>query len=242
MPRMRIEELRRRMKEAGLNQLRLARAAGLNDTYVRDVLSGRSKNPGIEGLQRLAAALNCEITDLTQGGDAELDKSQTNHRSYVINASNISGSQPARMPHAVHLSRISAIDPVPVLGTGSCGEDGRFEMNGQVVDYQPRPERLRGIADAYAIFASGSSMEPRYLPGEVLFVHPGKPVTPLCFVVVQLRPKDDGDVIQGFVKQYIRRDNDKLVLREFSPVERDIVIPMSDVLSVHRIVQSGEAT
>lgn len=115
-------------------------------------------------------------------------------------------------------------------------------MNGQVVDYQPRPERLRGIKDAYAIFASGTSMAPRYLPGEVLFVHPGKPITPLCFVVVQLKPKFDGDVIQGFVKQYIRRDNLNLVLREFSPAERDIVIPADDVLSVHRIVQSGEAT
>jgi transcriptional regulator with XRE-family HTH domain len=52
------------MQKAGLSMKNLALKAGLNETYVRDILSGRSKNPRHEGLVAIATALNCSILDL----------------------------------------------------------------------------------------------------------------------------------------------------------------------------------
>lgn len=59
-------ELHRRMKKEGFNQKSLATAAGLNETYVRDILKGKSKNPEAGRLSRIAAVLGCSITDLLQ--------------------------------------------------------------------------------------------------------------------------------------------------------------------------------
>ena len=79
------------------------------------------------------------------------------------------------------------------------------------------------------------------MAGEVLYVHPGKPVTPGCFVVVQLQPEHEGDIPQAFVKQLVKMDSDRVVLREFSPEPRKFEVARDAVLSLHRIVQSGES-
>jgi transcriptional regulator with XRE-family HTH domain len=54
----------RRMKQMRLTQKALALKAGVNETYVRDVLQGRSKNPRHEQLAAIATVLNCSILDL----------------------------------------------------------------------------------------------------------------------------------------------------------------------------------
>jgi transcriptional regulator with XRE-family HTH domain len=54
----------RRMKEAGLSQRALALKAGLPETYVRDVMSGKSKNPKHHSLAAIATALNCSLLDI----------------------------------------------------------------------------------------------------------------------------------------------------------------------------------
>lgn len=61
-------ELFRRMREASIGQKALAARAGLNETYVRDLLRGRSRNPKADHLAKLAAALNCRVEDLIDPG------------------------------------------------------------------------------------------------------------------------------------------------------------------------------
>lgn len=61
-------EVYRRMLAAGLNQKSLAVRAGLNETYVRDLFKARSLNPQASQLARLAVALDCELSDLTNPG------------------------------------------------------------------------------------------------------------------------------------------------------------------------------
>jgi transcriptional regulator with XRE-family HTH domain len=65
-------ELRRLMEQAGIGQRRLAEMAGVNETYVRDVLKGKSKNPGSAGLAAVARALGCapaRLLSLAGGGE-----------------------------------------------------------------------------------------------------------------------------------------------------------------------------
>lgn len=57
------------MAAQGINQKRLAQVAGLNETYVRDVLTGRSKNPRHQHLAKLAEALGTTIDQLTSSDD-----------------------------------------------------------------------------------------------------------------------------------------------------------------------------
>jgi transcriptional regulator with XRE-family HTH domain len=57
--------VRLRMEAKGLGPKALSLKADLNETYVRDILKGKSRNPRQAHLQKLAAALDCRVSDLT---------------------------------------------------------------------------------------------------------------------------------------------------------------------------------
>jgi transcriptional regulator with XRE-family HTH domain len=58
------DELRARMRAAGLKPKTLATLAGVNQTYVRDILRGRSKNPKVEQLAKVTSVLGTSITEV----------------------------------------------------------------------------------------------------------------------------------------------------------------------------------
>jgi transcriptional regulator with XRE-family HTH domain len=68
-------EVYRRMMDLEIGQKALAQAAGLNDTYVRDLIAGKSRNPKTEQLQKLADYFGCRLEDLTNPGSASRDQS-----------------------------------------------------------------------------------------------------------------------------------------------------------------------
>lgn len=51
----------------------LARLAGLNHTYVRDLLSGKSRDPGVSKIQRIADVLGVSIEWLVEGRAPTVD-------------------------------------------------------------------------------------------------------------------------------------------------------------------------
>lgn len=60
-----IQQLLSRMAEQDLKPKSLADRAGLNETAVRDIIKGRSRNPRIDTLEKLARALGCTTAELT---------------------------------------------------------------------------------------------------------------------------------------------------------------------------------
>jgi transcriptional regulator with XRE-family HTH domain len=58
------KEVERRMKALGLTRKSLSRKAKLNETFVRDLFEGKSQNPRLDSIQKLATALECNIVDL----------------------------------------------------------------------------------------------------------------------------------------------------------------------------------
>lgn len=58
------DRLRALMKEHGVKAAPLARRAQLNESAVRDILRGRSKNPGIVTLSKIAGVLNLRASAL----------------------------------------------------------------------------------------------------------------------------------------------------------------------------------
>lgn len=69
-------EIRRRMSELGLNPKRLSLAAGLNETYVRDIIKGRTLNPRTDTLGKLARALGCSRSDLSPPAERAAEASE----------------------------------------------------------------------------------------------------------------------------------------------------------------------
>ncbi|MGB0573242.1 MAG: S24 family peptidase [Alphaproteobacteria bacterium] len=113
-------------------------------------------------------------------------------------------------------------------------------MNGEIQDYVERPPSLHGVASAYAVYVSETSMVPRYYPGETLHVHPGRAVVrgDDTFVVVQLRPDAEGEASRALVKQFVQQTADALYLRQFNPAV-ELAFPLDQVECLHLIIWAG---
>ena len=59
-------------------------------------------------------------------------------------------------------------------------------------------------------------------------------------MLVQRRPKNDGDTPLAVIKRLAKRTGTKTVLEQFNP-PRTFEIRNDDIVSIHRVVGSGEA-
>ena len=130
-------------------------------------------------------------------------------------------------------------DRIPVMGIAEGGSNGTSLWNGEVVDHVDRPPSLGGAPNGYATYVTGTSMEPRYHPGELIYVHPGKPVTAGSYVLVQLAPREEGAPPPALIKRLVKRTTTKLVLEQFNPA-KTFEFAVKEVLTIHKIVGSGE--
>lgn len=129
---------------------------------------------------------------------------------------------------------------LPVLGMAVGGEDGRYIFNGSIIDYVVCPPSLENVAGAYAVYIDGESMYPRFKAGETVWVHPGKPARRGDDVIVQIKPSDDdGSPPWGYVKEFVGRQGNKLVLRQYNPAI-EIQFDIDEVLTTHPIVLAGK--
>ncbi len=221
--------------EERLDALNLsARAASLRATGKPDTIRNiqRGRRPRSDTLENLARALECSVAWLMGEDTAP----PVRHIGPTNLPPNYSGTT-TFAPHTMGRRDL------PVLGVAGGGQDGMFAMSDQPHDYIERPTSLEGIDDAYAVYIQDQSMEPRYFSGEALCVHPGRPITPDCFVVVQFEPDAPDEAPphgpRAMVKQFVRRTDTTLVLRQFNPA-RELEFPLSTVHSVDRVIWAGE--
>lgn len=127
---------------------------------------------------------------------------------------------------------------IPLYGQAAAGKDGRFILNGNRVADILAPPVLAGVRDAYAVYVVGESMEPRYFPGEAVFVNPRAPVRRGDFVVAQVAA-DEGEAPFAFIKRFVSRDARALRLEQLNP-RKILEFPAQKIVSVHRIVMGGD--
>lgn len=220
---------RRRLVEARLRAgFKSARAAAVShrwpeSTYRAHETGGR--NFGLEDAMRYGEAFNVSHEWIWSG-------LETARRTL----------QNVNLPNALVRREIvtTSARKLNVLGSAAGGVRGEFAMNGQVVDTVPCPPELENVLGAYAVYVVGDSMEPRYFAGELVYVHPNKPYRKNDFVVVQI-VADDGDATPaGFIKQFCSFSPTTLTLHQYNP-DQEIEFPRKSVVSIHRIVGSGEA-
>lgn len=142
-------------------------------------------------------------------------------------------------PNALLGGPVADADPnsIPVFGRVKGGDDGRYEFNGEVIGWVPRPAKLRGVPNVYAVYIDGESMYPRYKPGETAVAQPGMPVVRGDDVVVQLHADTEFESPYGFVKEFVAYTPTKLILSQFNPPQQ-IEFDRDEVVSVHRIVHA----
>jgi phage repressor protein C with HTH and peptisase S24 domain len=229
-----------RLKALRKTKSGLAKALGIDPARVSEIIGGR-RNVQVAELPVMAATLEMPTEELVgrlvsrrQARRAADDDDGNGFHPGDGAATDGFAPQPLEVPVRGALAR-----DLPVYGAAVGGEDGSFEMNGQVVDFAERPPSLSGARNAYGIYVQGESMSPRFEAGWLVLVNPSRPVRKGDNVVVQLKGADEHAAPRGFVKVFETRTPQLLVVRQFNP-PRTLEWPVADVISVHRVISVAE--
>jgi transcriptional regulator with XRE-family HTH domain len=170
------------MLEGGFNQKSLARFAGLNETAVRDILKGRSKNPRLDTLEALARALDCTVVQLAGGRSVPRPDAKTDCIDVIgaveAGVGNKSLVRPVDDWYELELPRDRRYRDRPRFALevrGNAAE--RFYKRGDVVVCVKPEELNRVVAD-----------------GDKLVIQLERDDSEFEFVIGQHQTDDDGDV------------------------------------------------
>jgi len=122
----------------------------------------------------------------------------------------------------------SNFDMVPVFGVSNA--QGVIILDtSKPVDWVPRHPRQNGLDNSYAFYIHETDMQPRYFPGELVYLHPARPPENGrdCLVVY----KDGKAVIRNFVK----RDGENVVLRQYN-LPHDETVSTGDIKILYSII------
>lgn len=222
------------VKPAGLSPNAWTVRAGLSRSALADIK--RRGNASWETMEKLLGAIGVTQAEFEAGVRAEEKE------------------PPAPAVQAVKLAFRGDDRPrdVPVLGTAECAgteyaaDGGRvwvetMMLDDEVVDHVRRPASLDNRRDVYAIYFSGTSMEPRYEAGELAYVDPKRAPKAGNYVVVQLR-KAEGDgerIFKVLCKRLLKTTSSYIELEQFNPPIR-FRVDRADVAHVHRIIPLDE--
>ena len=213
--------LRRARRDKKLTQTALAKALGVSQSYVAQLESGEA-HP--------AAALAARIKDLL-GITAKPAAGRSNFAAFE-EPSSIFGTRWLRRPRGgIHRVRL------PILGVPLPGDDERLliddEPHGEVMS----PPQLEDVPGAKALYVRGRSMEPRYYPGEVIYLSPARAPNPGDFVLAVVREPPFATNI-GYIRQYRGEDSDQVLLASLNP-PLTLNLPKESVVRLLTVVGSG---
>jgi phage repressor protein C with HTH and peptisase S24 domain len=240
--------LRQAMQLRGVGSgAELARLTHQNEVTVRSHVNG-TRDVSKRAAQAYSHALGIDAAWLIYGhGAATTSRGGPQGNPVVESAVPApTGDQDVDGPSNVRLSSSEAPDfrylskDVPVLGHAECGSDGLFIFKeGGPIDYVRRPPAHMNRKGIYCIYAQGSSMEPVYEAGDLIYVDPHCPPKAGRDVVIQLAPKGPGGEERYFLKRLVRRSGGKWRVKQFNP-EKEFVFDEKDVAAVHLVLKNQE--
>lgn len=186
----------------GLTQRGLAEAMGLDPAAVNRMIYGRRK-------------ISAEEMPLIE---SYLGISLTHQESVSMQ------TPPRGFSDTVQSVLSPALPQIPVYA---------FEQGTRrLVDWADRHPQQAGIQDAFAVYVDDSRMEPRYFPGELVYLHPGRPV----------QPGRDALIDHGDAAPYLCRIHgvtaDDFTVAVFKPAEQKD-IPRNSVRFAYSVIGRG---
>jgi phage repressor protein C with HTH and peptisase S24 domain len=224
MPKILPNRIREFRARAQLSMQALAERAGTSAPQINKLEKGERKLT-VDWMIRLGRALGVDPKELmviepapvalTDGGGAG-----TARRLYDL-------------PAGLTASAVEFGPPdLPILGRAQGGPSGvlMIPTEQRPVDWTYRPPQLRGVGDAFAVFAYDDSMHPMYKNGQTLWVHPHLPAKPGDGVLI-VKMSDE-----ALIKELVRRTATEVVLRQYRPREEEFTIPQDEVRALYRVV------
>jgi phage repressor protein C with HTH and peptisase S24 domain len=213
-----------RLKVVGLTANAASLQATGNISTIPNILNGRSKNPRLDTLEKIAKVLRCRVEWLATGdGSPELEAPPTTTPEVSL----------APVPYP---TRDNSLRDVPVLGTAAGSEIGKgaFQLSTDVVEYVMRPQGLLTVKDCYALYVEGESMSPKFEPGDLVFVNPNRKPRPGDYVIVQEPDSNRGEA-QAFIKLLVTITGTTIKTRQLNP-PAEISFVIRPGVIVHRVM------
>src|SRR5262249_14848749 len=118
-----------------------------------------------------------------------------------------------------------------------CEDPELVLLDGRQYGQIPSPPQLEAVPGATAVYARGHAMEPRYFPGELVYLRPDKPPNPGDFVFVTFKAEGFTAPV-GYIRQFLGEERTQVRLRMLNP-RADHVLSREVVVSMQTIVGSG---
>lgn len=128
---------------------------------------------------------------------------------------------------------------LPVYGVSRAGNDGSFILNGEVIDVVRRPRSLSHASRAFALYVEGDSMTPRYDPGDLVFVNPGRPARPGDDVIIEFHPGEDDTQGPAYLKKLVRQNSNEIIVEQYNPA-KTYTIPRAQVRAILYVLSRNE--
>src|SRR5687767_12215255 len=237
--------LRQAMQLRGIGSAaELARLTNQNEVTVRSHVNG-TRDVSKRAAEAYSRALNIDPAWLLYGHGPAPDASRRTIRNDPATESSDSDRGDDIGGPNVRLSLSEAPDfhflskDIPVLGTVECGSDGAFNLNEGPIDHVRRPPGQMNRKGIYCIYVEGSSMEPVYETGDLLYVDPHRPPQAGRDVVIQLVARTAAGEERCFLKRLVRRSGGKWRVKQFNP-EKELAFDEKDVAAIHLVLKNHE--
>lgn len=219
-------KIRAKRKEKKMTQQNVADALGISRVSVAQWELNQTK-PTVENLNSLANLLGV-TPDYFLSGSPSIKAGEVPLLKGDVRVA------PIKIPDFYPMPK-----DVPVMGTAACSlVEGAFQLDNNIIDYVRRPIGLSTAKDVYALYVEGDSMEPKFIAGDLVFVHPGRPAHINSLVVVQYM-KEDGGYPQAMIGVLHKRTSEVVEIQKYNP-EAIVRIDARTVQFVHRIVSNNE--
>lgn len=240
------ERIRQARERKGWSQAKLAEVVGVSQPTVTAWEKPDAHGVRRDNRDRLAAALDVDPEWIEYGTgrgppDQEPGKlAEDGRRRAAAGEPNepIIVARPVELPPLYTMKR-----DVPVYGVAAGNGDpagGDFQLEvGLIVDFAPRPPGITSTRDAYALYVTGDSMEPKFEHGEMVYVAASKPVRPSDYVIICLKGRGPGDPERCFIKRLLRRHSDRIEVRQFNP-EKTMTFPLAEITRIHRVLTTAD--
>jgi phage repressor protein C with HTH and peptisase S24 domain len=195
-------------------------AAKLDRNYFTKLFSRKESVPGGNSLNQIAVALGVDTSWILTGSTKMAENSPE-----------------LKAPSFPYRSTMPL--DVPVRGTAAGSHlRGAFQLDSDIVDYVRRPETLATAKDIYALYVEGSSMEPRYFPGDLVYINPNKPPRSGDVIVVQSKYHDEHQ-IEATIGVYVKKIDGHIIIQKYNP-PAEVKIKCNEATIIHRVLTVNE--